>query len=174
MAYEVGPGDAILTTPFTFIATAEVICLLGATPIFVDINPKTFNVDPQKLTEAIETIKKDMLPALSNPKHLQPKGIIAVDLFGLTADYDAINQIAKQFNLFVLEDAAQSFGATYRGRVAGNLADIAATSFFPAKPLGCYGDAGAIFTNDETLAQQVGSFREHGKGTHKYDNIRIG
>jgi UDP-2-acetamido-2-deoxy-ribo-hexuluronate aminotransferase len=174
MAYGVGPGDAIVTTPFTFIATAEVICLLGATPIFVDIDANTFNIDPRKLAGAIEAIKKDGSPVPGIPKHVQPKGIIPVDLFGLPADYDTINRIAKHNKLFVLEDAAQSFGATYKGKVAGNLAEIAATSFFPAKPLGCYGDGGAIFTNDEALTERVRSLREHGKGSHKYDNVRVG
>ena len=174
MAYGVGPGDGIFTTPFTFIATAEVICLLGATPIFVDIDPNTFNIDPQKLREAIETIKKGVLPAPGIPKYLQPKGIITVDLFGLPVEYDPINQLAKDHKLFVLEDAAQSFGGAYKGKVVGSLGDIAATSFFPAKPLGGYGDGGAIFTNDEALTERVRSMREHGKGSHKYDNVRIG
>jgi UDP-2-acetamido-2-deoxy-ribo-hexuluronate aminotransferase len=174
MAYGVSPGDAIFTTPFTFIATAEVICLLGATPIFVEIDSNTFNIDPQKLMECIESIGKGIFRASGIPKNIKPKGIITVDLFGLPAEYDQINQIAKQNKLFVLEDSAQSFGSIYKGKVAGNLTDIAATSFFPAKPLGCYGDGGAIFTNDEVLAKRVHSIREHGKGTHKYDNIRIG
>jgi UDP-2-acetamido-2-deoxy-ribo-hexuluronate aminotransferase len=174
MAYEIGPGDAVFTTPFTFIATAEVICLLGATPIFVDIDANTFNIDPQKLEEVIEGVLKGRLRAPKIQKKLNPKGIITVDLFGLPADYDQINQIAKQHNLFVLEDAAQSFGGAYKGKVVGNLADIAATSFFPAKPLGCYGDGGAIFTDNEALQERVRSLREHGKGSHKYDNVRVG
>ena len=174
MAHGVGSGDAIFTTPFTFIATAEVICLLGATPIFVDIDGETFNIDPQKLTEAIELTKSAISPASGIPTGLKPRGVIAVDLFGLPADYDALNRIAEQNGLFVLEDAAQSFGATYKGKVAGNLADIAATSFFPAKPLGSYGDGGAVFTNDNALAERVRSISQHGKGTHKYDNVRIG
>jgi len=174
MAYGIGPGDGIFTTPFTFIATAEVISLLGATPIFVDIDADTFNIDPQKLVEAIEGVRNGTLRASGIPKNVQPKGIIVVDLFGLPADYDQINEIAKHHKLFVLEDAAQSFGATYKGNKIGNLADIAATSFFPAKPLGCYGDGGAIFANDYALTERVRSIREHGKGTHKYDNIRIG
>jgi dTDP-4-amino-4,6-dideoxygalactose transaminase len=169
LAYGVGPGDAIFTTPFTFIATAEVIQLLGATPIFVDIDPKTFNIDPGALAEAITSLGK-------NPKtaHLKPKGIIPVDLFGQPADYDKINALAKQHGLFVLEDAAQSFGATYKGRRAGSLADAAGTSFFPAKPLGGYGDGGAIFTDDDSLAESLRSIRVHGQGVHKYDNVRIG
>jgi UDP-2-acetamido-2-deoxy-ribo-hexuluronate aminotransferase len=169
MAYDVGPGDAIFTSPFTFIATAEVIQLLGATPVFVDIDPKTFNIDPAALPHAVTTLKQ-------NPKtaHLKPKGIIPVDLFGQPADYDRINALAKQHGLFVLEDAAQSFGATYKGRRAGSLAAVAATSFFPAKPLGGYGDGGAIFTDDGELAAILRSIRVHGQGTHKYDNVRIG
>jgi UDP-2-acetamido-2-deoxy-ribo-hexuluronate aminotransferase len=169
MAYGVGPGDAIFTTPFTFIATAEVIQLLGATPIFADIDPKTFNIDPGALAEAITSLGK-------NPKtaHLKPKGIIPVDLFGQPADYDKINSLAKRHGLFVLEDAAQSLGATYKGRRAGSLADVAGTSFFPAKPLGCYGDGGAIFTDDDSLAENLRSIRVHGQGVHKYDNVRIG
>ena len=169
MAYEVGPGDAIFTTPFTFIATAEVIQLLGATPVFVDIDPKTFNIDPAALQRAIAELSK-------NPKtaSLKPKGIIPVDLFGQPADYDPINALARQHNLFVLEDAAQSFGGTYKGRKACSLADVAATSFFPAKPLGGYGDGGAIFTDDDNLASVLRSIRVHGQGSNKYDNIRIG
>jgi dTDP-4-amino-4,6-dideoxygalactose transaminase len=169
LAYGVGPGDAIFTTPFTFIATAEVIRLLGATPVFADIDPKTFNIDPWALAEAITSLGK-------NPKtaHLKPKGIIPVDLFGQPADYDKINGLAKQHGLFVLEDAAQSFGATYKGRRAGSLADAAGTSFFPAKPLGGYGDGGAIFTDDDSLAESLRSIRVHGQGVHKYDNVRIG
>ena len=169
MAYEVGPGDAIFTTPFTFIATAEVIQLLGATPVFVDIDPKTFNIDPAALQQAI-------LGLSQNPKtaSLKPKGVIPVDLFGQPADYDAINALARQHNLFVLEDAAQSFGGTYKGKKACSLADVAATSFFPAKPLGGYGDGGAIFTDDDGVAAVLRSIRVHGQGSDKYDNIRIG
>jgi UDP-2-acetamido-2-deoxy-ribo-hexuluronate aminotransferase len=169
VAYGVGPRDAIFTTPFTFIATAEVIQLLGATPVFVDIDPRTFNLDPQALQEAVETLGKNPRTA-----SLRPKGIIPVDLFGQPADYDHINAIAQRHGLFVLEDAAQSFGATYKGKKAGALADVAATSFFPAKPLGAYGDGGAIFTDNDDLASRLRSIRVHGQGTHKYDNVRIG
>ena len=174
MAYDIGPGDAVFTTPFTFIATAEVICLLGATPIFVDIDPETYNIDPKKLETAIEEARKGGGVRAGVSKNLTPKGIIPVDLFGLPAEYEIINRIAKQYGLFVLEDAAQSLGGSYKGKRVGNLADIAATSFFPAKPLGCYGDGGAIFTNNDTMADRVRSLREHGKGSHKYDNVRIG
>ena len=184
MAYNVGPGDAIFTTPFTFIATAEVISLLGATPVFVDINPVTFNIDPAKLALAIQAVKfndpsihplprNHVIPKTSNVT-LSPKGMIPVDLFGLPADYDAINRIAKEHGLFVIEDAAQSFGAEYKGKKACSLADIACTSFFPAKPLGCYGDGGMCFTDDGQLAEIMESIRVHGKGGHKYDNVRIG
>ncbi len=169
MAYQVGPGDAIFTTPFTFIATAEVIQLLGATPVFVDIDPKTFNILPAALEEAIVNLGKS--PRTSS---LKPRGIIPVDLFGQPADYDEINALARRHGLFVLEDAAQSFGATYRGRRAGSLAEVAATSFFPAKPLGGYGDGGAVFTNDDALMEILKSIRVHGQGTNKYENVRLG
>lgn len=169
MAYQVGPGDAIFTTPFTFIATAEVIQLLGATPVFVDIDSRTFNIAPSALEKAITSLRR-------NPKtsQLKPKGIVPVDLFGQPADYDEINALAERHGLFVLEDAAQSFGATYKGRRTGSLAEVAATSFFPAKPLGGYGDGGAIFTNDDALAETLKSIRVHGQGTNKYENVRLG
>ena len=171
MAYGVGPGDAIFTTPFTFVATGEVISLLGATPVFVDIDPRAFNLDPQKLEDAIVDFKRRN----SNiERPLVPRGIIPVDLFGLPADYDAIQPVAQKHGLFVLEDAAQSFGAVYKGRQAGRLAEVAATSFFPAKPLGCYGDGGAIFTDNDEIAESLRSIRVHGKGADKYDNVRIG
>ncbi len=166
MAYEVGPGDAIFTTPFTFIATAEVIALLGATPVFVDIDPQTFNIDPASLARSVERV----LAAGT----LRPRGIIPVDLFGVPADYDALKPIADQHQLFVLEDAAQSFGAWYHGRRAGSLGDVAATSFFPAKPLGAFGDGGAIFTNDDDFADALGSIRVHGQSGDRYNNVRIG
>ena len=169
MAYGVGPGDAIFTTPFTFIASAEMIQLLGATPVFVDIDPRTFNLDPEALAEAVSSLGQ-------NPRTapLKPKGIIPVDLFGQPADYDRIHAIARGHGLFVLEDAAQSFGATYKGRRAGDLSEMAATSFFPAKPLGCYGDGGAVFTDDDNLAEVLGSIRVHGQGKHKYEHVRTG
>jgi UDP-2-acetamido-2-deoxy-ribo-hexuluronate aminotransferase len=165
LALDVKPNDAIFTSPFTFIATAEVISLIGATPVFVDIDPKTFNIDPEKLALAIEE-------TATSP--LNPKGIIPVDIFGLPADYDGIKQVAGQKNLFVLEDAAQSLGAEYKNRKACSVAEVACTSFFPAKPLGCYGDGGMIFTDDDEIANSLRSIRVHGKGTHKYDNMRIG
>jgi UDP-2-acetamido-2-deoxy-ribo-hexuluronate aminotransferase len=174
MAYDIGPGDAVFTSPFTFIATAEVISLLGATPIFVDINPETYNIDPDKLQKTISDLKNGKKPTAEIPDHLTLKAVIPVDLFGLPADYDAINRIAKEHGLVVIEDAAQGFGATYKGKKACNLADIAATSFFPAKPLGCYGDGGAVFTNDKDISDKLVSLRVHGKGNDKYDNVRVG
>jgi UDP-2-acetamido-2-deoxy-ribo-hexuluronate aminotransferase len=159
MAHDIQPGDEVITTPFTFISTSEVIALLKAKPVFVDIEDITYNIDVNKIEAAITP---------------RTKGIIAVDIFGQCTDYDAINAIAKKHGLFVIEDAAQSFGALYKGRKSGSLTDIAATSFFPAKPLGCYGDGGMIFTDDEAKAALMRSYSLHGKGGHKYDNVRIG
>lgn len=166
MAWGVGRGDAVFTTPFTFIATAEVISLLGATPIFVDIDADTYNIDVKMLEQSIERTV--------NEGKLNPKAIIPVDLFGLPADYDAIINVARKSGLKVLEDAAQSFGSIYKQKRAGSLADAAATSFFPAKPLGCYGDGGAIFTDEDELAEKLMSIRVHGQGRDKYENVRIG
>jgi len=183
MAKDVGPEDVIFTTPFTFIATAEVIALLGATPVFVDIDMTTFNMDPDKLELAIKAVQSHdpsiyPLPSMfqyptSDPRPL-PSGIITVDLYGLPCDYNRIDAIAKAHDLFVIEDAAQAFGAEYHGTKACALAEIGCTSFYPPKPLGAYGDAGAIFTNDAALAEALISIRIHGMGSHKYDNIRIG
>jgi UDP-2-acetamido-2-deoxy-ribo-hexuluronate aminotransferase len=169
MAKGVGPGDAIFTTPFTFIATAEVVQLLGATPVFVDIDPKTYNISPESLKATLVNFDKR-----SQTAGLKPWGIIAVDLFGQPADYERLNLLARDRGLFVLEDAAQSFGATYRGRRAGAFTEAAATSFFPAKPLGGYGDGGAVFTDDGDLAAILKSIRNHGQGTDRYDNVRLG
>ena len=180
MAYSTGPGDLIFTSPFTFIATAEVISLLGATPVFVDIDPDTFNMDPVKLEEVIQAVLTNdpslaPLPAQGSSSGVpRPRGIIAVDLFGLPADYDRINDIARRYGLFVIEDAAQSFGAEYHGRKCCSLADISCTSFFPAKPLGCYGDGGMCFTDNEEMAAALRSIRVHGMGSDKYENVRIG
>jgi len=176
MAIGIGPGHAVFTTPFTFVATAEVIALLGATPVFVDVDPGTFNLDPDCLEAAIAALTGDgdyPLPRGAT-QNLTAKCIIPVDLFGLPADYDRINAIAEKHNLMVLADAAQSFGATIRGQKACTCAHIAATSFFPSKPLGCYGDGGAVFTSDQTLGETLTSIRAHGKGREKYDNVRIG
>ncbi len=166
MAYDIGPGDAVFTTPFTFFATAEVIALAGATPVFVDIDPKTFNIDPDQLAKEVSRVNKE--------GKLKARGIIPVNLFGLAPDFDAIDAIAEEHDLFVLEDTAQGFGGLYKGRVSGSLGDISSTSFFPAKPLGCYGDGGAVFTSDDDLAAKMRSIRVHGQGSDKYDNVRIG
>jgi UDP-2-acetamido-2-deoxy-ribo-hexuluronate aminotransferase len=177
MAYGVGPGDAIITSPFTFIATAEVIALLGATPVFVDIDPVTFNLDPKHVGKAIQALKNGPggypLPRKKGLS-LTPKGVIPVDLFGLPADYDSINSVSRQHGLFIIQDAAQSFGAQYKGKKVCSLGDIGCTSFFPAKPLGCYGDGGMCFTNDKHLDEVMRSLSVHGQGSHKYENVRIG
>ena len=166
MAWNIGPGDAVFTTPFTFIATAEVISLTGATPVFVDIDAKTYNISPELLEEKILQIK--------NHTNLKLKAIIPVDLFGLPADYDKILKIAEKYNLLVLEDAAQGFGGSINGVKSGKFGQASATSFFPAKPLGCYGDGGAIFTDDSELYEKLISIRVHGQGTDRYTNVRIG
>lgn len=167
MAYGIKPGDVVFTSPFTFIATAEVVALLGASTVFVDIDPRTYNIDPIKLEEEIQKF-------LKSNSGKKARGIIPVDIFGQTADYDPIEAVAKKYDLFVLQDAAQSFGATYKGRKAGSMGNVAATSFFPAKPLGCYGDGGAVFCNDDEMAQKLRSIRVHGQGSDKYNNVRIG
>lgn len=165
MAKNVNAKHAIFVPSFTFAATAEVVALMNATPIFIDVLPDTYNMDPASLEKGIHTAKK---------LGLIPYGIIPVDLFGQPADYDAIQVIADAHKLWVMADCAQSFGATYKGRKAGNMGDMATTSFFPAKPFGCYGDGGAIFTNDDELAELIKSMRIHGQGADKYDNVRIG
>lgn len=165
MAKGIGPGDAVICPSFTFCATGEVVALLGATPIFADVDEETFNIDMASLKSAIAVARK---------AGLKPKAIIPVDLFGQSADHDAIAEIARAENLFVLDDAAQSFGATYKGKPLGIFGLATATSFFPAKPLGCYGDGGAIFTDDAEFAHILRSVRVHGQGTEKYDNVRIG
>ena len=176
MAYGVGPGDAVFTSPFTFIATAEVIRLLGATPVYVDIDPVTFNIAPERLSAAVSALKRadGSHPLPKGGAGLTPRAVIPVDLFGLPADADALNRIAAESGMAVIEDAAQSFGAEYNGRKACALAPVGCTSFFPAKPLGCYGDGGMCFTDDPALASVMDSIRVHGKGSDKYDNVRIG
>jgi len=169
MAWGVGPGDAVFTTPFTFVATVEVICLLRATPVLVDIDPRTFNLDPAALEAALADFGRH--PGTAG---LRPRAVIPVDLFGQPADYERINALAARHGLLVLEDAAQSFGGEYFGRKAGALADAAATSFFPAKPLGGYGDGGAIFTDDDGLAEALRSIRVHGQGRDRYEHVRLG
>ena len=168
MAKKLTKQDAVFTVSFSFFATAESITLAGGTPIFVDIDDKTFNMDPKALELAVEKVLEE--------GKLTPKAIVPVDLFGLPADYDAINSIAEKYDLFVLEDAAQGFAGNYKGKKAGGLADVGATSFFPAKPLGCYGDGGAVFTDDEELYQELVSLRVHGQSKvgDKYDNVSIG
>lgn len=165
MAKGVGPGDAVLCPAFTYTATPEVIALLGATPVWIDVDADTFNVDAAGIGTAAQTARR---------LGLQPKGLIAVDLFGLPADYAEVAAAAADAGLWVLADAAQSFGAAYRGRPVGRHGIATATSFFPAKPLGCYGDGGAILTDDDELAAAIASIRLHGKGSHKYDHVRIG
>jgi dTDP-4-amino-4,6-dideoxygalactose transaminase len=165
MAKGVKPGDAVLCPSFTFAATAEVVAWMDATPVFVDIEERTFNLDPASFEDAIATARR---------LRLNPVGLISVDLFGLPADYDAIEPICAREGLWLLSDAAQSFGATYKGRKVGTIGMATATSFFPAKPLGCYGDGGGVFTDDEELAAVMRSLRIHGQGTDKYDNVRIG
>ncbi len=165
MARGIGPGDAVFCPAFTFCATAEVVALLGATPVFVDIDAATFNIDVASLKRAIPVAKH---------KGLTPKAVMPVDLFGLPADHDAVAEVAMAEGLFVLDDAAQGFGGIYKGRKVGTLAAATATSFFPAKPLGCFGDGGAVMTDDDTLAEILRSLRVHGQGTDRYDNVRIG
>ena len=165
MAKGVGPRDAVFCPSFTFCATGEAVALAGATPVFVDVDEATFNMDAASLKRGIATARK---------LGLKPRAVIPVDLFGQSADHDAIGAVAEDERLFVLDDAAQGFGASYKGRRLGTVALATATSFFPAKPLGCYGDGGAIFTDDAGLAETLRSIRVHGQGSDKYDNIRLG
>ena len=166
LAWEIKEGDAVFVPDFTFFSTGEIVSFRGATPIFVDVDPITFNMDPLKLEKAIQLTVDE--------GKLKPRVIIPVDLFGLPADYEAIEAIAIKYNLLILEDAAQGFGGSINGKMACSFGDVATTSFFPAKPLGCYGDGGAIFTNDDELANLLESYRVHGKGETKYDNVRVG
>lgn len=165
MALKVRPGDAILCPSFTFAATAEVVAWLGATAIFCDIDADTFNISPASIKAGLET---------ATQKGLKAVGVISVDLFGLPCDYDAIESICKDNGLWLIADSAQGFGCAYKGRKTGMIGTFATTSFFPAKPLGCYGDGGAVFTNDDEMAALLQSLRFHGKGSDKYDNVRIG
>ena len=165
LAMDIGPDHAVITTPFTYIATAEVIALVGATPIFCDIYDQTFNINPEGLQKALD---------LALSKNLKPKAIMPVDLFGLPARYRLIEKFAKENDLLIIEDAAQGFGGRINEKPAGSFGDVAGTSFFPAKPLGCYGDGGAIFTNNDELATKMKSIRVHGGGKDKYENVRIG
>ena len=165
MAEGIGPGDAVVCPSFTFCATGEVVALTGATPVFVDVDEASFNMDVASLKRGIATARK---------LGLTVRAIVPVDLFGQSADHDAIAEVVRSEGLFVLDDAAQSFGATYQGRRLGTFGLATATSFFPAKPLGCFGDGGAIFTDDADLADRLRSVRVHGQGTEKYDNVRLG
>jgi len=166
MAWGIKKGDAVFVPDFTFFSTGEIVAFRGATPVFVDVDRETFNIDPARLEQSIErTIYEGKL---------NPKVIIPVDLFGLPANYPEIRKIAKKYNLLILEDGAQGFGGSINGQRACSFGDAATTSFFPAKPLGCYGDGGAIFTNDDELASLIKSLKVHGKGESKYDNVRIG
>ncbi len=165
MAHQVGPGDAVICPSFTFCAPAETVALVGATPVFADVDETTLNIAPASADAAV---------AVARRMGLNPRAIIAVDLFGLPADHDSLAALAAAEGLFVLDDAAQGFGATYKGRRIGSIADLSATSFFPAKPLGCYGDGGAVFTDDDELAAILKSLRMHGQGADRYDHVRIG
>ena len=165
MCYGIGKDDVIFVPSFTFFSTAEVVSSVGATPIFVDCDERTFNINPNKLEKAIND-------ALA--KKMNVKGVIAVDLFGLPADYNRIKEITKKYHLFLIEDGAQGFGGSLNGKKNCSFGDIATTSFFPAKPLGCYGDGGALFTNNKEIYDLICSLRVHGKGKEKYDNVRIG
>jgi dTDP-4-amino-4,6-dideoxygalactose transaminase len=165
LAWGVRPGDAVVVPAFTFAATAEVVSLLGATPVFADCDPETFVMEPTSAEAALDTaVAADLVP----------RAIVPVDLFGQPADYDSLGDLAKSRGVALLADAAQSFGATWQGRRTGGFGDAAATSFFPAKPLGCYGDGGAVFTDDAALAGILRSLRSHGQGDHKYDTVRVG
>ena len=166
MAWNIGPGDAVFVPDFTFFSSGEVVSFEGAEPIFVDVKEDTFNIDPVKLRKAIVKVIEE--------KEYTPKVVIAVDLFGQPAEFEEIRKIADEFGLFVLEDGAQGFGGEINGKKACSFGDISTTSFFPAKPLGCYGDGGAVFTDDEESAALISSYRIHGKGSYKYDNVRIG
>mgnify|MGYP001026853104 CR=1 FL=1 len=166
MLLKYGEGDAVFVPSFTFFSTAEGVAQRGAVPVLVDCDPDTFNMDPVKLEEAVCRVLDE--------GRLTPRMVIPVDLFGLCADYESICSIARRYGLLVMEDGAQGFGAVYRGKPACSWGDAATTSFFPAKPLGCYGDGGAIFTNNDEWAQQLRSIRVHGKGKNKYENNRLG
>ena len=165
MAMKARPGDAVICPSFTFASTAEAVAWLGATPVFADIDERTYNLDPAGLAKALDA---------AVAAGLKPRAVIAVDLFGQAADYDAIEPFCRDHGLMLICDSAQGFGADYKGRVTGSIGDVATTSFFPAKPLGCYGDGGAVLTADDVLADLVKSLRSHGKGSDKYDNVNIG
>ena len=166
MAYNLGKDDVVFCPDMTFIASIEPACLLGVTPVFCDINPKTYNISPESLERQILAVKEE--------GKLIPRAVVAVDFLGNPAEFDEIRKITNKYDLLLIEDAAQGIGASYKGKKCGSLGDIAATSFFPSKPLGCYGDGGAVFTNDDEIAEKLKSLRVHGKGIDKYHNIQIG
>ena len=174
MQQGIGPGDFVYTTPFSFFATAEPIALLGATPVFVDVDPATFNLDPEQLVRVLDGPPSGQLAKANGDREGRARAVIAVDLFGLPADYEKLRAICSARGLTLIADGAQSFGARIDGVSPMALADIGTTSFFPAKPLGCYGDGGAIFTNDDEIAAKLRSIRVHGQGEHKYENVRLG
>ena len=165
MAKGIGRGDAVICPSFTYAASPEAVALTGATPVFCEVDETTFNIDPAGIEQAVAAAKR---------AGLKPKALMTVDLFGLPADYEAINPLAEQLELYVIDDAAQAFGADAKGRRIGTLAPVTTTSFFPAKPLGCYGDGGAVFTDDDEFADLIRSLRNHGQGTDRYDNVRVG
>lgn len=166
MAWGVGPGDAVLVPDFTFFASGEAPALLGATPVFVDVDERTFNLDAAKLEDAARFVEGET--------DLVPRAVVAVDLFGLPADYTAIREVCERHDLLLLEDGAQGLGGSIGGRMACSFGDVSTTSFFPAKPLGCYGDGGAVFTDSDEWAELIRSYAVHGKGSMKYDNVRVG
>ena len=165
MAKGIGRGDAVICPSFTYAASPEAVALVGATPVFCEVEEKTFNIDPVAIEPAVAAAKR---------AGLAPKALMTVDLFGLPADYEAIMPAAERLGLYVIDDAAQAFGADAKGRKLGTLAPVTTTSFFPAKPLGCYGDGGAVFTDDNALADTIRSLRNHGQGADRYDNVRVG
>jgi dTDP-4-amino-4,6-dideoxygalactose transaminase len=165
MAKGIGAGDAVICPSFTYAASPEAVALVGATPVFCEVNETTFNIEAAGIERAAAAAKS---------AGLAPKALMTVDLFGLPADYDAIMPVAERLGLYVIDDAAQAFGADTKGRKIGTLAPVTTTSFFPAKPLGCYGDGGAVFTDDDALADMIRSLRNHGQGTDRYDNVRVG
>ena len=166
MTWGIGPGDAVFVPDFTFFSSGEIVSHCGATPVFVDVDEDTYNISPESLETAVEKVLRD--------GKLKPRAVVAVDLFGLPAAFGQIRSAAEKYGLLILEDGAQGFGGAIDGRKACSFGDIATTSFFPAKPLGCYGDGGALFTDNDDLADIMRSIRVHGKGAMKYDNIRIG
>ncbi len=166
LAYGIGEGDAVFCPDMTFIASVEPFCMFGATPIFVDIDEKSYNIDPQKLEEAIVRVERE--------EQYKAKAVVMVDFLGIPADYEKVRAICEKHGLLLIEDAAQGIGAKFQGKMCGSLGDISCTSFFPSKPLGCYGDGGAVFTDSDEIAEVLRSYKVHGKGSNKYDNIRIG